>query len=637
MAISRASLIWGNDGLPRAAAFDDVYFSVHDPVAETEHVFLRGNKLKERFADASRSSLRFVIAETGFGTGLNFISTWALWNKVVGVNSKSCLHFVSMEQFPLSLEDLQRAHARWQSNDEEYYIALQQKYPVLTEGVHHLVFDGGRVRLTLLFGDATQMLIAMQETMQGKVNAWFLDGFAPAKNAAMWTPKLYEQVMRASVPEATVASFTAAGDVRRGLQAVGFEVSKVRGHGHKRDMTVAYCALSDGAMPLQKKTQRVKKVVVIGGGIAGTSAAYALARRGFQVTLLEQHAKVGAEASGNPAGILFPMMHKSWSDPMRFYAQGFSYTRQLLQELRAFGRDVEGEFCGMVQIPKVTSLGADIRFVEVMEKLCPDPSFVQYKDARELSEISGITLENAGYYFPQGGWVNVPALCHALTRHPLIDVVYHARAERLEKESDAAWCVAYVDARSTERCEVSAHHVVVANALDAMRLLPEMVLPLHTIQGQVSFVPETKRSASLRTVLCYGGYITPAFKGKHSIGATYEHARKDCVVDEMGHLRNLEDSDTHIPFLQLLQSHQVNALSGRAALRTVSKDRLPLVGKLVDSSVYHGISLTVAHASRGLLSAPLAGELIASQLDTDMVMVDDAVAKMLNPLRFCTL
>lgn len=232
--IQPARIRWNEDQPPLAEDFDDGYFSRHNGWAETEHVFIRGNRLRERWATLTTSS--FVIGETGFGSGLNFVAAWRAWQQTAPAGAH--LYFVSAELHPLLPEDLIRAAAQWPDLQKEYS-SLVGQYPSLTAGFHVLNFPS--VTLLLLLGDAHEMFSQLLHTTHpdflprnALVDAWFLDGFAPAKNPGLWTQELFTVLALLSKPSTTLATFSAAGEMRRRLTAAGFSVRKEPGYAHKR-------------------------------------------------------------------------------------------------------------------------------------------------------------------------------------------------------------------------------------------------------------------------------------------------------------------------------------------------------------------------------------------------------------------
>lgn len=230
MSITYARLEWDDQGRPLFSTYNDVYFSSLSGLEETRYVFLQHNRLAERFAQLNDDDC-MVIGETGFGTGLNFLCTWQLFRQQAVHDAR--LHFISVEKFPLQPADLSRALALWPELDEPAQ-QLASVYRHLLDGVQSICLDNNRVQLSLLIGDACEQLARLDT--RTRVNAWFLDGFAPAKNPDMWTDQLFTQLARLSAPDATLATFTSAGFVRRGLQNAGFTMQRNKGFGHKREM-----------------------------------------------------------------------------------------------------------------------------------------------------------------------------------------------------------------------------------------------------------------------------------------------------------------------------------------------------------------------------------------------------------------
>ena len=206
-------------GVPFAPDFGDVYHPAVGALQQAQHVFLLGNELPRRWAGRER----FVVLETGFGLGNNFLATWGAWRE----DPRRCerLVFVSVEKHPLSREDLARAHAA--TPLPELAAALRAAWPPATAGLHPLAFDDGRVQLLLAFGDLEALLPQLVAT----VDAFYLDGFAPARNPAMWAEPLLRRLGRLAAPGATAATWSAARAVRDGLAAAGFAVGSAPGSG----------------------------------------------------------------------------------------------------------------------------------------------------------------------------------------------------------------------------------------------------------------------------------------------------------------------------------------------------------------------------------------------------------------------
>ncbi|MCO6524791.1 MAG: tRNA (5-methylaminomethyl-2-thiouridine)(34)-methyltransferase MnmD [Candidatus Schmidhempelia sp.] len=235
--INTAIINWNNKHTPISTQFDDVYFSNEDPLAETRFVFIESNHLSERFIQHQQP--QFIIGETGFGSGLNFLLTWQLFNQFreqYPNHPLKRLRFISVENYLLTLNDLQKIHGFYPEL-ASLKQQLQQQWPKPIAGEITLNFINSQ--LTLWLGDISEYSQFLQQANL-KIDCWFFDGFAPAKNQSMWSACLFKQLFQYTQPMATFATFTASGFVRRNLQAAGFKVSKQKGFGRKREMLIGY-------------------------------------------------------------------------------------------------------------------------------------------------------------------------------------------------------------------------------------------------------------------------------------------------------------------------------------------------------------------------------------------------------------
>ncbi|MDO7926709.1 bifunctional tRNA (5-methylaminomethyl-2-thiouridine)(34)-methyltransferase MnmD/FAD-dependent 5-carboxymethylaminomethyl-2-thiouridine(34) oxidoreductase MnmC [Pseudomonas sp. KFB-139] len=649
MTITRhAQIDWDEQGNPHSRAFSDVYFSTESGLEETRHVFLVQNDLRARFT-ALPAGDRLVIGETGFGTGLNFLCAWQLFQECAHPEAR--LHFVSVEKFPLSRADLQRALALWPEL-KAFAEPLLDQYIAVHEGFQRLIFDEGRVTLTLLIGDALHML----PQLDGQIDAWFLDGFAPAKNPEMWTPELFAELARLSAPEASIGTFTSTGWVRRALNAAGFKMKRVPGIGHKwevlRGRFIAWPEEAPLPSPIKPWFARPaafegeRKALVIGAGLAGCATAESLARRGWQVSLLERHAQPAQEASGNPQGVLYLKLSAHGTALSQLILSGFGHTRRLLERLQ---RGVDWDNCGVLQ------LAFDDKEAQRQQQLADafPEELLHRLDQPSAEARSGVNLRWGGLFFPEGGWVHPPALCHSQVAHPNIKLIAHHEALELRRV-DGQW-----QAWNQEQLIDSAPVVVLAGAADIKHFAQSADLPLKRIRGQITRLPQTDNSQVLRTVVCAEGYVAPTRLGEHTLGASFDFNSDDLNTNTADHLSNLqllqeisEDLTERLGASELLPEQ----LQGRAAFRCTSPDYLPIVGPLADRESFiqayaalgkdarqvpdiacpwlDGLYVNSGHGSRGLITAPLSAELIAAWLDNEPLPLPRSVAEACHPNRF---
>ena len=622
MTTNQAQLEW-HDNQPYSSLYGDVYFSSDCGLAETEHVFLKHNQLAERWHSLTKNV--FTIAETGFGTGLNFLCAWDLWKKTAP--SSASLHFISTEKYPLTKQDLAKALSLWPSL-AEFSLPLIASYNSPAQGWHRLVFDEGRVTLTLLIGEVNENL----PQLKAEVDTWFLDGFSPAKNLEMWSPELFQTMARLSHQDSTFATFTSAGDVKRGLQAAGFEVLKAKGFGKKREMLCGrYLSSAQSS-----NNSSNKKAIVIGGGIAGTTSAEALARRGWQVNLIERHDELATEGSGNPLGVLYPRLIGGDTPLNTLALQGFFYTLSLLKRINLGESDYAQ--CGVLQ------LAFNQREEYRIDKLKGEYSnLIQYVNEESASNISGIKIKQQGIFIPSAGWLNPPALCQALSQHKNIQITLSTNALTLIKNGEH-WQV-----WNGENLIDEAPVLILASANDTQAFSQTTHCELSFVRGQISLLPATEISQKLKTVICTDGYLSPARLGQHCLGATFSPNDSDTDIREEDHMANLATLESLSP--DLVGVYKLAQLKGRAAIRCSTSDYLPMAGAVLDSKEIKahpprynakpeslpwltGLYVNTGHGAKGLVNAPLCAEIIASLICNEPSPVPSKLLSALDPNRF---
>ena len=646
--LPHAQLDWDDHGRPRSRVFDDVYFSDQSGLDETRYVFLEQNRLAERFA-ALPADGRLVIGETGFGTGLNFLCAWQLFEQHAMAGAR--LHFVSVEKYPLSPADLKRALALWPEL-KPLADQLLTHYVAIHAGFQRITLAYGRVTLTLLIGDALEQL----PQLDAQIDAWFLDGFAPAKNPDMWTAELFVELARLAAPGSTISTFTSTGWVRRLLNAAGFKMKRTPGIGHKweilRGEFLGWPAEVTPPTPEKPWFARPapiaaeRRALVIGAGLAGCATASSLAARGWQVTLLERHAAVAQEASGNPQGVLYLKLSAHGTALSQLIVSGFGYTRRLLETLQ---RGTDWDACGVLQLA-FNAKEAE-RHAQLAEAFPED--LLQWLDQPEAQARAGVGLAHGGLYYPEGGWVHPPALCQAQAAQANIELLNHCQALQLRRVDDQ-W-----QARDGDRLLASAPVVVLAGAADIKCFAQSAELPLKRIRGQITRLAETAESQALATVVCAEGYVAPARLGEHTLGASFDFNSDDLTpttAEHVGNLAMLEEISSDLVTRLHISEQPVENLQGRAAFRCTSPDYLPIVGPLADREAFldtysvlskdarqvpdiacpwlDGLYVNSGHGSRGLITAPLSGELLAAWLDNEPLPLPRSVAEACHPNRF---
>ena len=649
--IQSANLDFNEEGTPVSREFDDVYFSNDNGLEETRYVFLGGNRLNERFATHERSL--FVVGESGFGTGLNFLTLWQAFEDFCKNQPQATLkrlHFISFEKFPLTVKDLHAAHAHWPEL-ADFAQQLQQQWPLPIAGCHRILLAEGRITLDLWFGDINELIPQLDDTLNNQVDAWFLDGFAPSKNPDMWTPQLFNAMAKLARTGSTLATFTCAGFVRRGLIDAGFSMTKTKGFGRKREMLVGVMerAIETPARTpwYARPSSQAKEVAIIGGGVASALLSLALLRRGWQVTLYCEDVAPALGASGNRQGALYPLLNTHSATLTNFFSAAFTFARRVYDSLPV---EFDHAWCG------VTQLGWDEKSQHKIDQMLslefPD-DLVHAVDAETATKLCGLETGHGGATYPLGGWLcpaQLTAGALALAEKQGLKTHYQHRVEALTQTPDG-WDLSIAEQETKRHAAV-----VLANGFKISKFSQTEKLPFSAVGGQVSHIPTSPSLSKLLQVLCYDGYLTPQNPNnqQHCIGASYHRGVENMHYNEEDQLHNRQRLLNCLPDMDWPREVDVSATEARCGVRCATRDHMPLVGSvpryddtletyatLVENHdnaetapVYENLFMLAALGSRGLCSAPLAAEILAAQMSDEPVPMDAETLAALNPNRF---
>jgi tRNA 5-methylaminomethyl-2-thiouridine biosynthesis bifunctional protein len=548
-------LMW-DQGTPRSALYDDVYYSLQDGLAESRAVFLQGCGLPE----AWRGRRHFTVAELGFGTGLNIAALLELWSRTAEADAR--LHIFSVEAHPIPREDAKRALAAWPEL-APYSEPLLARWPTGRRG---------RVRIDLRWNATLDLAIAEAgEALlgwQGRADAWFLDGFSPALNPAMWREEVLALVAQRSAAGARAATFTVAGHVRRSLAAHGFAVDKRPGHGRKRERLEARLAgtSTDAAPP---------RIAVVGSGIAGASLARAFRQIGVEATVVAGSLPA---ASQNPAALVTPALDAAGGPRARLYAEAFARAADLYP-----GLEDAVIATGAIQVEAAQRDAA--RFDGIARQDVFDPGSLRRLKSDEVARRLDEPPDAGGLELAKGLVVEPSAILRAWLGETL-----SADLEVLER-IDGAWRLSLSNGQAIE-----ADVVVLAAGWGSA----PWVRALSPVRGQASVAEGVHGGPAC----AFGGYAIPTRNGV-LFGATHDRGRSDAAVEAADHLRNLETLGKRRPNLAARLARV--PLHGRASIRAATADRMPLAGRLDE-----GLFVLGGLGSRGFTTAPLLAEHVAA-------------------------
>ncbi len=643
--LEHANLNWNDNGTPTSEQFDDIYFSNINGLDETKHVFLSANKLPNRWHNFAQD--HFVIAETGFGTGLNFLTAWQCFNEFKACNpdsGPSRLYFTSFEKYPLTYADLAQALSQWHEL-AELAKQLLEHYPSATPGCHRLNLQHGEIVLDLWFGDIHDSLPKIYCPIGGLIDCWFLDGFAPSKNPDMWSQELFNAMAKLVKPGATVATFTAAGFVRRGLIEAGFTMSKVKGFGRKREMLAGEIEChraEEPSHPFQRREApqcTSNKATIIGGGIASAATALALVNKGWQVELFCKDATLAQDASGNRQGALYPLLSPNNPNNSELFAHAFEFSCQTLRQLAH--HPIRHDFCGVVEVDYNEKSGKKIQ--RIIDTQYPT-TLVKALSAEEIGKTVGLDIGARGLFYPNGAWLSPSDLTNALVKEAQDrgQLTLHLNAEVKEIEQNhLSWQFS---------CNDQIHQadlLIIASGANQLNFAPLKQLPIYPVRGQVSHVPSTEQTSNLNTVLCYQGYLTPAHEGMHCIGASYGRNDNSRAFSLEEHEENHTKIISSLDKVNWPESLDFSDHDARVGVRCGTRDNLPFVGGVPifeafsqfnpessSNACYPNLYMLGALGSRGLCTAPLMAEILASELSGEPLPVSQAILALLQPNRY---
>ena len=627
-----ATLAFDASGTPWSAQFSDVYYSTESGTGQARHVFLHGNDLPARWADAHV----FTMVELGFGSGLNFLATWDAWRS----DPRRCtrLHFVSIERHPFEAADLATLHGRFPELSALSSV-LRAAWPPLLPGLHRLHFDHDAVTLTLAFADAA---VALRQ-LRLAADAFYLDGFAPDRNPEMWSAASMRALARLARPGATLATWSVAVSVRNALTSAGFAIEKRPGFGRKREMLAGRFA---PRWPVRRAAPpdacgSARHAIVVGAGLAGAAVASRLAARGWAVELVERHHSASvAGGSGLHAGAFQPHVSRDDSVLSRLTRAGFLYAAR---DGVATGQSAPQIRCGVLQL--ADGPDNEERVAATARMLALPTGFARCVSRDTASAIAGVQVPIGGWWFPQGGYVRPRDLVQAqLAKAPEVGPRFGCTVATLDP-IDGLWSAYDGSGGLIARAPV----VVLANAQDALQFADIGDDALRMVRGQQTYLAVPPFRAP-RVVVGGDGYVLPAIDGIAVAGATYDLDDLNPRPDSKSHAVNLRRAEFMLP--GSTADIDPAALSGGVGFRCVATDRLPLVGPMVDIVAARaqaktltgahapdlpripGLFGTFAFASRGLVWTLIAAELLASRLEGEPLPLEGDLVEAIDPGRF---
>ena len=667
MELAAADIQW-RQGMPYSLDYEDFYWSLPNGLAESFYVFLQQNDLPSRWNNLKEADRSFSIGELGFGTGINFLNCCELWLKTAPTNCT--LHYFSAEPVPLNTADLAKVFEQFPSLSAHGQ-ALIDSYPPAVKGFHSIELYEGRINLCLMLGDAQEMFNALGESVDQRhsvydkkpIDTWFLNGFSPEKNPAMWQKELCKTIASLSSTETSLTTYLTESEVTKSLNIAGFSVNYKQGFADKYQMISATLIASlkndsDNARGTNqwhlnqlpsRPLSRQPSVTIIGAGIAGCTTAAALSKRGYNVTIIDRHTRAGQEASGNQQAIIYPKLSIRDEPLPRINLAAITLASRYYQ---TFWNRGLGQQCGVLVIPEGERQRK--QFEQLGQHFYHQKSLVRLVDNAQMEAIAGISLDTShGLYFSKLGWLPPATICQEILKDHNIALVQGDVAQLFRNKSTGQWELLDAKREQLSHSDI----VVVANAYDCEKFEQTNFLGITKLRGQVTELPVTEDSQSLKTVICGEGYIAPPNKGTHGCGATYNKAIDSTELRIQDHQTNLDQiTKTDQGIGRAIGTVQLNKLEGRANFRCTTRDYLPIVGPVPDVSamleIYESLRvdarkdspvmgtylpnlyINCGMGSRGLGYAPLTAEVLAAEIHQQLGPLERELRKAMHPSRF---
>lgn len=579
--------------------------------------------------EAWQQQPRYTILDTAFEAGQHFLATWQAWRDDPARAQQ--LHYLALLPAPLSIAELIREHAAW-PEWSALSSALRAVWPPLMPGFHRLYLERDHIVLTLMFGDSSACL----RQIDAGIDAFYVGGAATRE----WPLPLLARLGRLATAQARLTISALTEGQQKVLEQAGFVFESTPAA--ESATAPAHACFAPRWHPSPARTDSVsnpRHAIVLGAGLAGAAACQRLAIRGWQVTLIEGHPDIAQEASGNAAGIFMPLLSRDDNPTSRLSRSAYLFARHVWHSLGGIGKAFSGAACGVLQVARD---GAHASAQQEWSQQANFPAeYAQWLAQPAASALLGTTVSSGGWLFPGGGWVHPHSLCQALLQ---------ACGARLQTHFNRSVSMLKKTADGWQACDnngaviASAPVVILANGMGAIGFPQTCDLPLTAIRGQVTYV-NADAAPGIAQVLCGDGYLTPAANGVCSIGATYDD-------DHEAMLRQNSQDENLARLSNILPDWQADPtqlpLAGRVGFRCVSTDRLPLVGALPDTTATSalrepqlkdiprlpGLYGLLGYASRGLIWAPLAAELLAAELNGEPLPIEAELAAALDPARF---
>ena len=576
--------------------YQDIYFDKNNGIKESKHVYLDTNNLENKFKNTND----YIIAELGFGTGLNFLLTWNLWIKSKKKNSH--LTYISFENSPLSILQLTKIHKMFRGLSKLSKLLLRT-LPHVYQSNHKIYFKLGNISLILIYDDISSL-----KDFKFEADTWYLDGFSPSKNPLAWTNFIFQEIFKHTKYGASLSTYSVSGNVRRGLMEQGFNVSKVKGVGNKKEILYAHKNINNKIFTEVNtlKNNEIGPIAVIGAGISGASLIHALKKRNIDCFLVEASSAIASGASGNKVALQMPKLTLDDSPYGLLSLEAFSFSRKLAMELKAIP-DTDG----LIMLP---NRDREIsKFEQLLKNKWPlDLIKNKIENYKFLESVNFIHMKSSGI-------VDNQKFLKKMIKD--VNIFFNFNVKNVETNNGLK------EIFNNQGHKIIAKKVIWANGYQMLHLHDGM--PIQPVSGQVTYLDETTESSKLNLNFSYGHFISQSFKGIHQVGASFNrNINKD--YSQVDQIKNISSIPSYLH--NIFNVNKINKLKYRVSIRGSTKDRMPFYGSLdkLTGKPFDNIYFLGGMGSWGFVYAPYYAELLVKEILNEPLIISEKIKKLLT-------
>lgn len=591
----------------------------------------------------------YCIAQIGFDDALTFISVMSLFLEFKAKNPSNALQrlqFIIFTASPLSLDELSDVTVN-NNIHETVRTSLIEQYPLRLKGCHRVNIEN-HIQLDFWFGNIKDNLTNIRTPKIEYLDACYLDLLGPHNQARTPDKALLTMLYQSITPASTLVCRDTSQEIIKSLDEVGFTVAETNdgkdNPNYLRCITGKTTKDSTEDIPPESDHNKQQNIAIIGGGIASLCTAISLSKRGNNVTIYCADSTLGAGASGNLQGALYPLLNRQHDALSQLFSNAFIYARNFYQNLHKT-HPFSHQFNGLLQLAYDHS--SLQKLTKIREANFPY-SLVKWVEPNETDQLAGVDIDQSALYYSTSGWLSpkeaVLSMKNLLEKFDNVKIHCDYKIENITHQ-DNFWVL---EPANNKNLQTKHEKVIIAAGFDTIKFQQCRAIPLSAARGQVSHVATNAAISPLKRTLCHEGYITPVLNSNHCMGATFKRHDEDIRFRPAEQIDNYNKLMKCIPSKAWVSKIKLPT-EGHAAIRCTTRDHFPYLGEMTnydkikeaylpnrknndDALAWPNAYVITGLGSRGLCTAPLLAEILASEINNEVPPLDGRIiAKMKIP------